>query len=322
MTPIARTCSPTSLSVSRTAEASGASPGSIFPPGNVNRGTVPAPADQYTLVAGDHRHATAGSLDPLACIVTSFILAGHSATRTLPAMPLITCCHVLLSLPPEHAGTSATDSIWAVDVPIWITSIATVGLLAGAIITAVYAARAFSKQAEEVAILADQNREHQQALEHEAAERHREQASRVWVMMVPDDEATKRDYPAHRPAREPAEADAGGPSLEALVRNTSEHQVPVFDAKLHWYRGSEPYGTPNPEPLLDVPGYENTARSRVFPTGTDLSTCGAFLTFRDAAGFGWLRAPGGGAPEERPPGELDDAAKAAIRAHANGGSPP
>jgi hypothetical protein len=36
-------------------------------------------------------------------------------------------------------------------------------------------------------------------------------------MMVPDDE-----YPAHRPARQPAEADAGGPTLEALVRNTSE----------------------------------------------------------------------------------------------------
>lgn len=101
------------------------------------------------------------------------------------------------------------------------------------------------------------------------------------------------------------------------MRNTSEHQVPVFDAKLHWYRGSEPYGTPNPEPLLDVRGYENTARSRTFPPGTDLSTCGAFLTFRDAAGFGWLREPGTALAEHHPD-ELDDAAATAIRARADG----
>jgi hypothetical protein len=112
-------------------------------------------------------------------------------------------------------------------------------------------------------------------------------------------------------------ADAGGPTLEALVRNTSEHQVPVFDAKLHWYRGSEPYGTPNPEPLLDVPGYENTARSRTFPPGADLSACGAFLTFRDAAGFGWLRGPGTALAEHHLD-ELDDAAATAIRARADG----
>jgi hypothetical protein len=97
------------------------------------------------------------------------------------------------------------------------------------------------------------------------------------------------------------------------VRSTSEHQVPIFGAKLHWYCGSEPYGMLNPEPLLDMPGYENTARSRTLPPGTDLSACGAFFPFRDAAEFGWMRAPGG-ALTEHPPGELDDAARAAIAA--------
>jgi len=38
---------------------------------------------------------------------------------------------------------------------------------------------------------------------------------------------------ANRPVREPAEADVGGPSLEALVRDTSEHHMPIFQAKLH-----------------------------------------------------------------------------------------
>jgi len=249
-------------------------------------------------------------LDAVAVLTDPLLPAPDTRRRdarahTLPAMPPIIPWQLLLRAPPKPVSTGAAGSIWAMDVPTWITAIATVRLLAGAIVTAIYAARAFSKQAEDVAILTQQNREHQQAVEREAAERHREQASRVWVMMVPDDQATKRDYPAHRPAREPAEADAGGPTLEALVRNTSEHQVPVFDAKLHWYRGSEPYGTPNPEPLLDVPGYDNTARSRTFPPGTDLSTCGAFLTFRDAAGFGWLRGPGTALAEHHPD-ELGD----------------
>ena len=63
------------------------------------------------------------------------------------------------------------------------------------------------------------------------------------------------------------------------MRSTSEHQVPIFQAKLHWYHGSEPYG--DPELLRDIPGHENMARSHAFSPGTDLSTCGALLTFRD-----------------------------------------
>jgi hypothetical protein len=201
-----------------------------------------------------------------------------------------------------------------------LTAVATVALAVLALAAAMLAGLAFWKQSQEVGILIAQNREHQQALERDAAERHREQASRVWVMIVPDDDATKRDFPANRPGRRPATGEAAGcPSLEALVRNTSEHQLPIFRAKLHWYRGSDPYG--DPELLRDVPGYENTARSRAFPPGTDLSACGALLTFHDAAGFGWMRAPGG-ALTEHPPGELDIAAIAAIRARANGSSPP
>jgi hypothetical protein len=77
------------------------------------------------------------------------------------------------------------------------------------------------------------------------------------------------------------------------------------------------YGTPNPELLGAVPGYERTARSRNFPPGTDLTACGAFLTFHDAAGYAWMRAPDG-ALTEHPPDQVDDAARAAITRFAAG----
>lgn len=70
----------------------------------------------------------------------------------------------------------AGGSIWATDVPGWITAIATAGLLAGAIITAIYAAKAFGKQSREVAILAEQN-------ERDIAERHKAQAARVYTVV-------------------------------------------------------------------------------------------------------------------------------------------
>jgi hypothetical protein len=56
----------------------------------------------------------------------------------------------------------------AVDVPTWITAIATIGLLAGA---AIYVVKAFGGQAKELAILAEQN-------ERDIAERHWAQAAR------------------------------------------------------------------------------------------------------------------------------------------------
>jgi hypothetical protein len=195
-----------------------------------------------------------------------------------------------------------------------LTAVATAVLAVFAFAAAVLAALAFSKQAQEVGILQRQMHEHQQALEHEAAERHREQASRVWIVLAPDDGISRRDFPARRPGRDPDEA-VKGPALEAMVTNASEQQQPIYNAKLHWYCGSESYGTPNPELLGAVPGYERTARSRNFPPGTDLAACGAFLTFHDAAGYAWMRAPDG-ALTEHPPDQVDDAAAAAIRTRA------
>lgn len=43
----------------------------------------------------------------------------------------------------DHLGEHSRGSIWAIVVPGWITAIATAGLLADAIVTAIYAAKAF-----------------------------------------------------------------------------------------------------------------------------------------------------------------------------------
>jgi hypothetical protein len=50
-----------------------------------------------------------------------------------------------------HPGGQAAGSIWAADIPAWVSAIATAGLLIGAIFTAVYARRAFDGQTEQLA---------------------------------------------------------------------------------------------------------------------------------------------------------------------------
>jgi len=60
-----------------------------------------------------------------------------------------------------------------------LTAVATLALAVLALAAAILAGLAFRKQFQEVGILIAQNREHQLALERDAAERHREHASRV-----------------------------------------------------------------------------------------------------------------------------------------------
>jgi hypothetical protein len=110
--------------------------------------------------------------------------------RTLPAM--FGSCYILPQLcsahVSKHIGNQTGGSIWATIVPGWITAIATAGLLIGAIITAVYAVRAFGKQSQQLeekrpvnALQAEDLRESLKEREREAAERCRVQASRVFI---------------------------------------------------------------------------------------------------------------------------------------------
>jgi hypothetical protein len=65
-------------------------------------------------------------------------------------MPPVNCCHVLLQPLPSNVSSDAAGSIWATDAPSCITAAGT-GLLAiFAILTTIYAVRAFRKQSQEV----------------------------------------------------------------------------------------------------------------------------------------------------------------------------
>ena len=143
------------------------------------------------------------------------------------------------------------------DIPTWITAIATVGLLGGAIITAIYAARAFRKQAAEVAILVEENNR-------QAAERRRAQAASVFIGL---------------PIR-------GIRLVQPSAQNAGS--LPVFDAQF-WY--SDPGGLSDPDDLgMIMPGPVGI-NGRQMPY--DQAVQRAILTFRDAEGVRWIRMADG-----------------------------
>jgi hypothetical protein len=96
--------------------------------------------------------------------------------RSLPTMALA-CCYLAAAAPgarlaphaAKHASASA-GAIWATDVPGWVTAIATVGLLIGAIITARYAIRAFGKQSDQLEDQRKVNAKQTEVLELQAEE--------------------------------------------------------------------------------------------------------------------------------------------------------
>jgi hypothetical protein len=222
--------------------------------------------------------------------------------------------YMLLNLPGCPAGTRtaghASGSIWATDVPGWITALATAGLLIGAIITAIYAIRAFREQtkavadqtkmlnvqseqlaeqqkvnAEQIRVLELQAAELHESLEErqrEAAERRRAQASRVFIWIRPDPEGS-----------DPIDAAMVG------VKNTS-HQ-PIYDLSLFWRIGSgDRNDHPGPAGLTVLMPDERHAFFASIAPGLpadsfllDTSLLRASVVFRDAAGVRWrLRSDG------------------------------
>lgn len=204
-----------------------------------------------------------------------------------------------------------------------ITAITTAVLAAFAIVTGIYAVRAFRNQSQEVSDqasmlqiqseeLAEQrkvNAEQLRVLALQAAElreslderkrdaelRHRDQAARVFMNEL------REDYEDYRKdsSRIPVASLTGitSPTVHAHVTNSSDQ--PIYDAELRWHRGSGGYGEPNPEPLgILMPG-DQTLRTRGFPMGTNLEAAGATLRFRDAAGITWIRRPDGGLTEQQ-----------------------
>jgi hypothetical protein len=176
---------------------------------------------------------------------------------------------VLLTLPECQARTPtaghASGSIWATDVPGWITAIGTAALAAGAIFTVIYAIKTFGAQARQVALLVKENNR-------QAEERRRAQAAGVYI-------GIRRD---------------GNRLIQPAAFNSSE--LPVFDAQF-WY--SIPGGITGPDDLgMIMPGPVGL-NGRQMPYDEAIEH--AILTFRDAQGARWIRMPGGTLEEQARP---------------------
>jgi hypothetical protein len=193
------------------------------------------------------------------------------------------------------------------DIPTWITAIATIGLLLGAIITAIFAIRAFTIQSQQLEeqrginkrqtdVLDLQVTELQESLkerQHEAAERRGAQAARVFVG---------------------ASQLVGEPRLSPHPVNASD--FPIYEAQL-WYldrhntEGDLPghFGTVLPGEKAYLLG---NVRRDFIERYEPLSL--AILTFRDAAGVTWIRTPDGTLSEI--PRNAEAGAVQAVREHA------
>lgn len=211
------------------------------------------------------------------------------------------------------------------DIPTWITAIATVGLLAGAFVTAIYAIRAFSTQSQEVKdqagmlqiqseqlaeqrrinaqqikVLDLQARELRESLDErkqEAEQRKSAQAARVFI--------SQKDQPASSKAwakmwqegdSKPTYPEPDHILASAVAVNASDS--PIYDAELRWHRGSASHGDPNPELLGTIMPGSEAESTRDFPLDTNMAVSGAVLRFRDAAGVRWIRRPDGGLVEQ------------------------
>jgi hypothetical protein len=180
----------------------------------------------------------------------------------------------------------------------WITAIATVGLLAGAIVTAVYAARAFGKQRDQLADQKNINAKQTAVLElqgsdlraslaeraRETAERRRAQAALVFVWQ----EQTLED-----PHVAEFHAPLGDEQLEhgfEVAHITNASKQPIYDIRISWQAGSSPRTLNRGIPLKPSERiWDSVAMSRQGAAEGSAAT----VYFRDAAGLIWWTQPDG-----------------------------
>jgi len=186
----------------------------------------------------------------------------------------------------------------------WLTAAATLGLFLGAVVTAIFAIKAFGKQSAEVGILQQQfaeqqefNRQQAEVLNLQARdlrESHtrlkRDQAARinVWEERGPDPRVTQSQVAAGAVREE---------TVTVYVENTSEQLI--HDVRVHWKKGGRPWIEPGRQRLV-MPGKiaEFTQPlSAGESTGHDPPVIEADVYFQDAAAVHWLLPPGGGPPE-------------------------
>jgi hypothetical protein len=198
------------------------------------------------------------------------------------------CRYVLLRLlacrVATHASTTAGGSIWAMDAPAWITAIATVGLLVGAIVTARYAIKAFRAQDKQVAILAKQN-------DRDIADRHQAQAARVFTGVE----------------------DPGSRYAHPYAKNASD--FPVYDAQF-WQADQDGLSKPDAARMIPPGGVARDSRDFHYQD----AVANTVLTFRDAAGARWIRMPDGTLEEQTHPTAAESIRAALRQSPARGAS--
>jgi hypothetical protein len=199
-----------------------------------------------------------------------------------------------------------------------ITAIGTAVLALFAIFTAVYAARAFRKQSQEVSDQAEQLKFQSKQLkvqsdrfdlqEKQFEEQHKINAEQVKVFELQVAEFRESLAERRREGLLRRSAQASRVSLiTKIVRTTSRdfdsgfrlnvtvangnNPQPVYDVRLYWYSNGELDKMNNPELLGTV--LDTATASRDFTPGSEPHVCGALLTFRDATKASWIRSADG-----------------------------
>jgi hypothetical protein len=168
----------------------------------------------------------------------------------------------------------------------WMTAIGTAVLAVGAIVTAVFAIRAFSKQSQEVGLLQEQARHEQQDHRQEAEERRWRQAVLVYLTRGFDSGVRAgTDFglpigPMHL-----------GAAVIADVHNTSGQ--PVYDVRVHWVDAGKESQAGAEDPLGTLGPGDHSSVRRTVPDGTIEGEFMPVAYFRDAAGLRWTVTPGG-----------------------------
>lgn len=173
------------------------------------------------------------------------------------------------------------------DVSTWIVAISNAILAIGAIVTSIFAIKAFLTQSQQLTDQRTINSLQAHEIEASLSQRKRAQAAEVFIEL-------RHDPPPSWVTVNPAafDPDALPWHYTAAVSNTSTR--PIYDVKIHWTSGNASVGTPASVPRI-MPGQSETFDCEIYLTSQpiDPDTASALLRFRDAAGITWQLTPDG-----------------------------
>ena len=208
-----------------------------------------------------------------------------------------------------------------------LSAVATVVLAVFAVVTAVYARKAFIKQSQEVAAIERQvadgqeltrqqaellkvQTEHLELLRGQVEDQRAATARQGEVLELQAADLRESRDERRRAAGERHRAQAarvlitekrhpwndvamngGHHSIAVTVTNASEETI--SEAQLRWHLNGQPHSAPKAEMIGALLPGTHATRSATYPRDADLAACGAAVEFRDAAGTWWQRRPDG-----------------------------